>query len=221
MRTAILVVARMPVPGQAKTRLARDVGADLAADLAAAALLDTLVAAGATGLPCVVAATGDVRRATRRRAIERALARVTVLPQRGTGLGARLRAAHHDAVRTLPGHRVLQIGMDTPQVTPGLLDASAQRLESVEAVVGPAADGGWWALGVARPELTDGLVGVPMSDPATGRRTVEMLRSRRARIRLLPELTDVDSVDAARRVARHADCGERFAEAVAAGLEAR
>ena len=44
----VLVVAKAPVPGLAKTRLARTLGAEAAADLAAAALLDTLdaVAAG-------------------------------------------------------------------------------------------------------------------------------------------------------------------------------
>ena len=38
----VLVVAKAPVPGLAKTRLARTLGAETAADLAAAALLDTL-----------------------------------------------------------------------------------------------------------------------------------------------------------------------------------
>ena len=47
----------------------------------------------------------------------------------------------------------VQIGMDTPQVTSGLLDRSLGCLErpGVDAVLGPAADGGWWAIGFRSP----------------------------------------------------------------------
>ena len=62
----VLVVAKAPVPGMAKTRLAEAVGPDTAADIAAAALLDTLdavAAAPVTGR--VVAMTGDLDAASR------------------------------------------------------------------------------------------------------------------------------------------------------------
>ncbi|HET7328912.1 MAG TPA: DUF2064 domain-containing protein [Nocardioidaceae bacterium] len=215
MTTAVLVVAKMPVPGEAKTRLAAHVGDARAAELAAAALLDTLAAVVAADLPCVVALTGDLRRAARRPELESALAATTVVPQRGDTFAGRLTAAHHDTARLLPRHRVLQIGMDTPQVTAGLLDTSARRLEALDAVVGPATDGGWWALGVARPQLTDRLIDVPMSQPDTGRATVTMLRHQRARIGGLAELRDVDTFDDACAVAADPQCGPRFAAAVA------
>jgi len=57
---AVLVVAKAPVPGLAKTRLAATIGAEAAADVAAAALLDTLEAATASGAGTLVALTGDV-----------------------------------------------------------------------------------------------------------------------------------------------------------------
>ena len=63
---AVLVVAKAPVPGLAKTRLAASIGADAAADLAAAALLDTLDAVAAASVQAsVVALTGDVEAAAR------------------------------------------------------------------------------------------------------------------------------------------------------------
>lgn len=213
MNTAVLVVAKMPVPGEAKTRLAEYVGEAAAADLAAAALLDTLDAVAASGLPGVVACTGDVGGSSRRRDVMEALSHHVVVRQRGCGFAERLVAAHHDAARLLPGHRVLQIGMDTPQVSVDLLETSARLLESHEAVLGAAGDGGWWALGVRDPELTLGLVDVPMSAPGTGEATLTMLETRTTPVGLLPELTDVDTVEDAFHVAGLAHCGPRFAAA--------
>ncbi len=57
----LLVVAKAPEPGRAKTRLAATVGEQVAAQIAAAALLDTLDAvAGAPVSSRVVALTGDL-----------------------------------------------------------------------------------------------------------------------------------------------------------------
>ena len=86
----ILVVAKAPVPGLAKTRVAATVGDAAAAELAAAALLDTLETVAALGWPVVVAMTGDLGEAVRVDEITRALSGVRVVPQRGDGLGERL-----------------------------------------------------------------------------------------------------------------------------------
>ena len=57
----LLVVAKAPEPGRAKTRLAATVGARVAAEIAAAALLDTLDAVSAAPVAArVVAFTGDL-----------------------------------------------------------------------------------------------------------------------------------------------------------------
>ncbi|MDO5493431.1 MAG: glycosyltransferase, partial [Nesterenkonia sp.] len=57
---SLLVVAKAPIPGQAKSRVAATVGDETAAQLAAAALLDTLEVAEGLGWPVVVAITGDL-----------------------------------------------------------------------------------------------------------------------------------------------------------------
>ncbi|MBA2640637.1 MAG: glycosyltransferase, partial [Nocardioidaceae bacterium] len=85
--TAVLVLAKAPVPGEAKTRLAAAVGDAVAADLAAAALLDTLRAASGTGATTLVALTGDLARAARRAQVQAALVDAVVFDQRGDGLG--------------------------------------------------------------------------------------------------------------------------------------
>ncbi|MBO0806602.1 MAG: DUF2064 domain-containing protein, partial [Nocardiopsaceae bacterium] len=107
------------------------------------------------------------------------------------------------------------IGMDTPQVTPSLLTAAAAPLVAGEAdaVLGPAADGGFWLLGLRRPDASL-ISGVPMSVPDTGRIQLQRLTGAGLRVRTVPELTDVDTFAEAERVAA-AIPGSRFAVAFA------
>ncbi len=124
-----LVVAKAPVSGQVKTRLGADVGLDVAARLAAAALLDTLDAFEVAFGPGHrhVAMTGDLAAAAQGEEIRDRLASWTVHEQRGDGLGERLANAHADVAATGPGP-VVQVGMDTPQVTARLLEDVVTRL---------------------------------------------------------------------------------------------
>ena len=213
--TCLLVVAKAPVAGFAKTRLSPALGHRQAAELAAAALLDTLDAVLATaGVLPVVAITGDLTGAQRAAELADLLTRCTVIPQRGTDFTTRLVNAHADVATLHPGRSVLQIGMDTPQVSPELLGSSIEVLHGrgTDAVLGPAADGGWWALGLRSPWDAKVLIDVPMSRSDTG----ELTRSALQRIGLdvadLPTLSDVDT---ARDVAGVAALvpGGRFARA--------
>lgn len=213
----ILVVAKAPVPGLAKTRLTPPAAPEQAAAIAAAGLLDTLEAAAGTGLPTVVAWTGDTTAAVRANEVREALAGTTVVVQRGSEFADRLVAAHSDTSRLFPGEPILQIGMDTPQVTPELLTASIERLGTgpCDVVLGPASDGGWWALGVTHAQHAEALRHVPMSTSDTGDRTLSALRARGLHPEALPELSDVDTMVDAEAVAATIP-GSRFAAAVAA-----
>ncbi|MBB4688162.1 TIGR04282 family arsenosugar biosynthesis glycosyltransferase [Amycolatopsis jiangsuensis] len=212
----LLVIAKAPVPGFAKTRLCPPATAGQAGEIAAAALLDTLDAVTATaGALPVVAMTGDLAAAARSAEIGQALRRTTVIAQRGWDFGTRLANAHADITAVHAGLPVLQIGMDTPQVTPALLtDAIRPVLEGAHsAVLGGAEDGGWWGLGLADPRHADVLAQVPMSQEDTGDRTREALAASGLRVGELPVLSDVDTIADARRVAALRP-GSRFAAAV-------
>jgi glycosyltransferase A (GT-A) superfamily protein (DUF2064 family) len=100
--------------------------------------------------------------------------------------------------------------MDTPQVTPAMLTDASSRLERNDAVFGPAADGGFWLLGLRAPDAGL-LLGVPMSRPDTGARQLERLSG--LRTAMLESLIDVDTAADAVRVAAQAP-GTRFAAAV-------
>ncbi|MFH8383755.1 DUF2064 domain-containing protein [Kitasatospora sp. NPDC018058] len=139
-----------------------------------------------------------------------------VLPQCGGGLDRRLADAFAHAARLAPHSPALLVGMDTPQLDAAALaePLSAARRHGTDAWYGPAADGGFWALGLARP--TPGLAarllhGVPMSTPGTGPALLRRLAQAGLTVRHLPPLTDVDTVEDARQVAVEAP-HSRFAD---------
>ena len=215
----LLVVAKAPVPGRAKTRLAATVGDQVAAEIAAAALLDTLDAVAETPVAArVVALTGKLDAAAGAAEIRRRLASLTVIGQRGRDFGDRLANAHADAA-AVGGRPVLQIGMDTPQVTAELLYDGGRRLVESSAVLGLAPDGGWWALGVHSPALAECLRDVPMSQPDTGARTLKALCDNGVDVTMLDELADFDVGDDVAAVRENCQPGSRFASVSrAAGL---
>ncbi|RJO69980.1 DUF2064 domain-containing protein [Nocardia panacis] len=191
--TTLLVLAKAPIPGFAKTRLTPPLSPNEAATVAAAALLDTLDAVRHTAADHrVLAWTGDLADACRADELSRSLADFALVPQRGRTFGERLANAHADAAAF--GTPVLQIGMDTPQLTPEDLTTAADLLtDAADAVLGPAADGGWWALGLATPQPARALITVPMSTPNTGALTREALHTCGLHIHTLPTHRDVDT----------------------------
>lgn len=213
-----LVVAKAPVPGEAKTRLAAAVGPDAAAHLAAAALLDTVDACTRAYGPgrCHLALAGALVDSPYADDIGAAVTGWHVFPQRGEGFAERLVAAHADAREHLDGGGsdalVVQVGMDTPQLTPDLLHEVASGANGHDAVLGPADDGGWWVLALRDPTAAEVLSGVPMSRPDTGRRTRTALAARGLRVGEARVLRDVDTADDAASVARETP-GTRFAHA--------
>ncbi len=210
MSPAVLVMAKAPVAGEVKTRLGAAVGPAAAADLAAAAVLDTLDVCGAVFDDCHVALAGDLDRATGHRALRDALSGWTVHLQRGAGFAARLANAHADVGRATGGP-VVQIGMDTPHLGAGHLREVADLVgRGNDAVLGAAEDGGWWVLAVTDPRLAQRLAGVEMSTGRTYDDTLTALRRAGASVAATAVLRDVDT-EADAELAASAAPGTRFA----------
>lgn len=203
--TTLLVIAKEPLPGRVKTRLTPPFTPQEAARLAEASLADTLR---------TVLALPAARRAV---VLDGAPGPwlppgVEVVRQGAGGLDERLAAAF--GACTGP---TLLIGMDTPQITAADLAPalSPGSWDGCDAWFGPAEDGGFWALGLARPD-PELLRGVPMSVPETGAVQRRRLVDAGLTVRDLPRLRDVDTAADAVDVAALAPHG-RFA-AVLAGL---
>jgi rSAM/selenodomain-associated transferase 1 len=209
---ALVVIAKAPSPGRSKTRLCPPCTPEEAAALAEAALRDTLATVAATpARRRIVALDGE--------ADGLLPAGFEVHPQRGDGLGARL----GDALLAACGP-ALVVGMDTPQLSETLLGEAARRLTEpgVDAVLGPALDGGYWTIGLRDPDPAV-FSGVPMSRPHTCAAQLRRLESLRLRTAMLPGLRDVDTIHDAAAVAAAAPDTE-FAAAfrrVAPALEDR
>jgi len=203
-RAAVVVMAKSPQPGRVKTRLCPPCTPAEAATLAAAALADTLAAVEALPqIRPVVALDGPVGPW-----LPRAF---DVVPQVAGDLGTRLAAA-----TTTVGGPMLVVGMDTPQLDTALLDNALRALlaPGVDAVLGPATDGGYWAIGLDSPtgcEFDD----VPMSTDHTGAAQLARLSALGLRVGSLTVQRDVDTFADALAVAVAAPA-TRFAAAVRA-----
>ena len=198
--STLAVIAKAPAPGAVKTRLCPPLSPMQAAGLARAALCDTLAAVAATRAARKVLVLHGQPGDWLPDGFE-------VIPQRGQGLDERLAAAFED----LPGPTLI-IGMDTPQVSTEMLALALERLETHRAALGPAEDGGYWAIGLRRADPA-ALIGVPMSSPHTLTAQRIRLRARSLSIGELETLRDVDSFDDAIAVAAEAP-GSSFARAL-------
>lgn len=187
--TRILIFAKAPLPGFAKTRLVPALGAAGAAALARRMLEHAAHAA-------LAAATGPVELCATPAPADRAWEAVALPPallrsDQGEGdLGARMARA---AARTLAtGERVLLIGADCPALDAARLRAAARALDAHDASLVPSADGGYALLGLKafRPELFDGL---RWSTSTVAAATLARIARLGWRVQRLPTVHDIDT----------------------------
>lgn len=204
----VMVMAKAPVAGAVKTRLVPPYTYGEAAALAEGALADTLAAAVRSNADEVIVALEGEPGAW-------LPVGCRVVPQRGDTFDERLAAAWEDAAG--PG---VQVGMDSPQLTAAHLDGAIDALDTHDAALGLAEDGGWWAIALRRPDARV-FLGVPMSQPDTGRQQHERLHTLGLRVADLPILRDVDVAADVVAVAAMAPDGHFARAARAVGLGAR
>lgn len=204
--STVIVIAKETLPGKVKTRLHPDLRYEDAANVAAAALADTMLTVQSLPASRRILLFDGVTPPPWSEHFE-------IVPQTVGGLDERIAAAFDAATG-----RTLLVGMDTPQLHAHHLSAFFSPSAEADAWMGPANDGGWWALGMEEPR-GDLVRGVPMSTDRTGAAQVVRLRAAGLRIEMLPTLTDIDTVDDALTVAR-AIPGSRFAMALSTCLSA-
>ena len=200
---ALLVFAREPLPGKAKTRLAATLpplwgepGA-VAADFYAACLEDlfqTLNSLPFLVLPCVTP-DSDPKYFSRFTA-------GPVLVQEGATLGERLRAAFARGFSYAP--KLLLIGSDLPQLRQETLRTAVAVLDTHDGVLGPAEDGGYYLIGFRKGGFCECFHGVAWSTDQVLEQTLGHLRNRK--IALLEHYRDIDCFADLDALARSGQC---------------
>lgn len=114
-------------------------------------------------------------------------------PQSEGDLGERMAAAI--SARLEEGAaRVVLIGTDCPTVSAATVRAAFDALDSGDVVFGPAADGGYYLIGMRR--LHDSLfLGIPWSSERTLRESLERVRAAGLRVALLDVMRDIDTAE--------------------------
>ncbi len=180
----LCVFAKPPRPGQVKTRLATAIGEAQAAALARGFFKDTWSVATSLPWARTVLATTDPA-ADEWVGMESA----PVWSQGKGDLGDRLERVLRRALQKTPV--ALAIGTDTPGLPPLLLSQAREALRSVDAVLGPCEDGGFYVLGLRR--CPKGLLrDLPWSGPDTFLKTLARLRERGLSTAVLSPWFDVD-----------------------------
>ena len=188
----LIVMARWPAPGRCKRRLAQELGAAKAAQIQARLTVHTLAAAREArqghGLELVLAVEGLGSRAARRWGQAHGADR-TVLQGRGV-LGLRMQRQFQRAARE-GASQVVLIGSDLPQLEASDLSAAFTVLGQRRGVLGPALDGGYWLIGLRRPE-PELLAGIDWGGALVLEQTVAAMARRGLEPELLSRRGDLD-----------------------------
>jgi rSAM/selenodomain-associated transferase 1 len=204
-RNSLVIFARAPQPGQVKTRIAAELGTLAAVEIYRSLAAQTIASArmGASYGVTIEYSPRDSESLMR----DWLGASLPLRPQRDGDLGARMAAAIDDELAR-GAQRVVVIGTDCPGLTPAVIESAFARLDQSDVVLGPATDGGYYLIGMARP-LPELFQDVPWSSPETLRVTMDRARQRELRVSLLDELADIDTADDWRAwLSRQASGGE-------------
>lgn len=195
---AVIVMAKAPRSGEAKTRLTPPLTGEAAARLAARLFADTVTLALGTGASVVVAYAPADGRASLEKAL-RAFSRgerfgsLRWLEQRGDGLGLRLSGVAETAGAQGFGPLLL-VGADSPTLPPAFLASALEELagERADVALGPTKDGGYYAVGMREPAA--GLFdSVEWSTPRAYEQTARNAERLGLRVLELPPWYDVDT----------------------------
>jgi uncharacterized protein len=188
----LVVMARWPARGRCKSRLAAELGAGRAAAIQRQLTDHTLAVAreARARLPfeLVLAGSGVGQRALARWGAQLGCDRV--VGQGDGNLGLRLQRQVQGALRRGSRQLVL-IGSDLPELVGSDLEAAFIALERHELVLGPAADGGYWLIGVGR-SLPVLFAGIPWGGDGVLRQTEEVASGLGLAVHRLPCRADLD-----------------------------
>jgi rSAM/selenodomain-associated transferase 1 len=195
---ALGIFAKRPLPGQVKTRLAKDSTSEWAAQVALAFLLDSLDRWATISAHRVLAFAPPDAAPYFAEAVK---GRFALSPQADGDLGRRM-AVFFDQQFEVGAHRVVLVGTDSPTLPPAYIEQAFRELEQADVVVGPATDGGYYLIGCTHsvPPIFEC---IPWSTSQVLKATISRLKQSQLRLALLPPWYDVDTLDDWRMLQGH------------------
>jgi len=178
-------------PGEVKTRIAARTGPDLAARVALR-LLESV----AEEFQSVADQRWLLYTPAEKKSLFERLPRAehwTLSPQASGDLGVRLREFFR-AGFAAGAERVVAIGADCPAMSAALCREAFQHLALKDSVIGPATDGGYYLIGLSRPEFRV-FENIAWSTPATREQTLQRIAAAGLSCQQLQPLTDLDEVE--------------------------
>lgn len=190
--TRLLLFVKLPLPGLAKTRLARTLGQERAVALYDAMVRDVLEALDATGLPLTVCHAPVAPLDAYRDWLGRGR---SFLLQEGDDLGERM--AHALAKAFEDGaERAVLVGGDLPALVPGAVLEALAAADEAGAALAPSGDGGYSLIALAARAFDPGLFrDVPWGAPGVLQDTLAAFAALGRTVRILPEIPDVDTAE--------------------------
>jgi rSAM/selenodomain-associated transferase 1 len=189
LKNCLLIFAKYPEPGWVKTRLAKKIGPEKAASFYKE-MVETVIQKTAPE-------NGEYRRVLyfdppeRKNDFQKWLPHLNLKPQACGDLGERMAAAIGDSFK-IGVQKVVVVGSDCVDIDRNLVCEALSRLDRSDLVVGPAADGGYYLLGMKK--LYDLFTGIPWSTDQVLPETLKKTARLNLTITLLPTLVDIDEI---------------------------
>jgi rSAM/selenodomain-associated transferase 1 len=211
-KKALILFAKVPKPGQVKTRLLPDLSPEQASQIYQAFILDTLRSTALLkGVKRILACDSS-----RRDPFFKGLAdrfKLTLIDQTGEDLGARMRNALAEAYR-LGFEQAVIIGMDLPTLPSDYIQEAFRQLnknpQGPSIVLGPSADGGYYLIGCSGP-VPPIFDGIAWGTERVLTQTLGRIADNHLNAALLPFWYDVDTPRDLRFLAQHLSYLERKA----------
>ena len=190
--TGVALFVRVPVPGRVKTRLASDLGDDVACSLYKAMVTDVLRSISTSGFPMYLfhdgVDSGELPEEWLRAASK-------VIAQAGGNIGDRMATAfEHCFAETM--ERVVLVGSDIPGLDSRIIVSASAALEFHDVAIAPAADGGYCLIAMKKENVTLSIFrDIPWSTGQVLRATLERCRECDLQVALLETLQDIDTIE--------------------------
>jgi uncharacterized protein len=185
MHNALIIFIKNPVAGKVKTRLAATIGDADALKIYLELIAFTLKEATKTKAVTYLYFSDEIDNS-----IDASCQALQKDIQKGDGLGERLKNAFAEVIA---GNykNVVVIGTDCPGISAEIIESSFNNLSDNEVVIGPAADGGYYLLGMRNfhPALFDD---INWGTASVLEATINHCKKNKLSYKLLMELNDID-----------------------------